>query len=202
MNLKSSLRPALVLFTGLTLLTGLVYPLVVTGLGQVMFPAAANGSLVQSDGKTLGSGLIGQSFTRPVYFWSRPSATGPEPYNAAASSGSNLGPNHPDLRKAVAERVAALRAADPGNLRRVPVDLVTTSASGLDPHISLAAAEYQLGRVARLRGVPELQLRNLLGGLATQTVWGEARVNVLALNMALDRQYPVRSQPSDATPRT
>lgn len=187
MNLKSTLRPALVLFTGLTLLTGLVYPLVVTGLGQVMFPASANGSLVQSDGKTLGSGLIGQSFTRPDYFWSRPSATGPEPYNAAASGGSNLGPNHPDLRKAVAERVAALRAADPDNRQSVPVDLVTASASGLDPHISLAAAYYQADRIARARGLTPDSLKTLIASHA-ETGWpGEPKVNVLQLNLALNQ---------------
>lgn len=201
MSLTSTLRPALALFTGLTLLTGLVYPLAVTGLGQVLFPAAANGSLVQRDNRAVGSSLIGQTFTRPDYFWSRPSATGPDPYNAAASSGSNLGPNNPDLRKAVAERVAALRAADPGNTRPVPVDLVTASASGLDPHISLAAAEFQVGRVARLRGVPEAQVSHLLHGLASQAAWGEAHVNVLALNLALDRQFPNRTAP-DVVPRT
>lgn len=192
MSLLSTFRPALILFTGLSLITGMAYPLAVTGLGQALFPNAAHGSLVQQGSKTVGSQLIGQAFSRPDYFWSRPSATGPEPYNAAASSGSNLGPNNPDLRKAVAARVAALRAADPGNTRPVPVDLVTASASGLDPHISLAAAQYQAGRVARLRGVPEAQVSDLVRGLATQTVWGEAHINVLALNLALDQRFPAR----------
>lgn len=202
MSIAKTFRPAIVLFTGFTVLTGLVYPLVVTGMGQALFPDAANGSLVEYDGRVAGSALIGQTFTRPDYFWSRPSATGPEPYNAAASGGSNLGPNHPDLRKAVAERVAALRAADPGNNRPVPVDLVTTSASGLDPHISLAAADYQAGRIARARGAAEADVHGLVQSLVSQTVWGEARVNVLALNLALDKRFPVSITTPPATTRS
>lgn len=183
------LRPALTLFVGLSLATGLAYPLAVTALAQLAFPAAANGSLVLRNGQVVGSSLIGQSFTAPKYFWGRPSATSPMAYNAANSSGSNLGPTNPALSDAVRERIAALRAADPGNTAPVPVDLVTASASGLDPHISRAAADFQLARVARARGLPETQLRTLLDA-HTQEAWlgfvGEARVNVLMLNLALD----------------
>jgi potassium-transporting ATPase KdpC subunit len=185
------LRPALVLFLVLSLLTGLLYPLLVTGVAQAVFPHQANGSLVERDGQAIGSELIGQPFSRPDHFWSRPSATGPMAYNAAASSGSNLGPSHPALAEAVQARIAALRAADPGNTAAVPVDLVTASASGLDPHISLAAARYQVARVARVRGLPPEQV-NALVDQHTEGVWlgfmGEARVNVLALNLALDAQ--------------
>jgi K+-transporting ATPase ATPase C chain len=185
------LRPALVLFLVLSLLTGLLYPLLVTGVAQAVFPHQANGSLVQRDGQTVGSELIGQPFSQPGHFWSRPSATGPMAYNAAASGGSNLGPSHPALAEAVQARIAALRAADPGNTAPVPVDLVTASASGLDPHISLAAARYQAARVARVRGLPAEQV-NALVDQHTEGAWlgfmGEARVNVLALNLALDAQ--------------
>ncbi len=185
------LRPALVLFTVLSLVTGLLYPLLVTGVAQAVFPHQANGSLVQRDGHNVGSELIGQAFLQPGHFWSRPSATGPMAYNAAASGGSNLGPSHPALADAVQARIAALRAADPGNTSPVPVDLVTTSASGLDPHISLAAARYQVARVARVRGLPAEQVNALVDRL-TESAWlgfmGEARVNVLALNLALDAQ--------------
>lgn len=185
------LRPALVLFLVLSLLTGLLYPLLVTGVAQAVFPHQANGSLIQRDGQTVGSELIGQAFSRPDHFWSRPSATGPMAYNAAASGGSNLGPSHPALAEAVQARIAALRAADPGNNAPVPVDLVTASASGLDPHISLAAARYQVARVARVRGLPSEQV-NALVDQHTEGAWlgfmGEARVNVLALNLALDAQ--------------
>lgn len=185
------LRPALVLFTVLSLVTGLMYPLLVTGVAQAVFPHQANGSLVQRDGHNVGSELIGQAFSQPGHFWSRPSATGPMAYNAAASGGSNLGPSHPALADAVQARIAALRAADPGNTSPVPVDLVTTSASGLDPHISLAAARYQVARVARVRGLPAEQVNALVDQL-TESAWlgfmGEARVNVLALNLALDAQ--------------
>lgn len=190
------LRPALVLFLVLSLLTGLLYPLLVTGVAQAVFPHQANGSLIQRDGQTVGSELIGQPFSLPGHFWSRPSATGPMAYNAAASSGSNLGPSHPTLAEAVQARIAALRAADPGNTAPVPVDLVTASASGLDPHISLAAARYQVARVARVarvRGLAPEQL-NTLVDQHTEGAWldfmGEARVNVLALNLALDAQPP------------
>lgn len=185
------LRPALVLFVVLSLLTGLLYPLLVTGVAQAVFPHQANGSLVQRDGQTVGSELIGQPFSQPGHFWSRPSATGPMAYNGGASSGSNLGPSHPALAEAVQARIGALRAADPGNTAPVPVDLVTASASGLDPHISLAAARYQVARVARVRGLPVEQV-NALVDQHTEGAWlgfmGEARVNVLALNLALDAQ--------------
>jgi len=183
------LRPALTLFVLLSIVTGLAYPLAVTGIAQLVFPQAANGSLILRDGKLVGSRLIGQSFSDPRHFWSRPSATSPMPYNAANSAGSNLGPSNPALADAVKVRIAALRAADPGNAAPVPVDLVTASASGLDPNISRAAADYQLARVARARGAPEAQIRALLDA-HTQGPWlgfiGESRVDVLALNLALD----------------
>ncbi|RTL39625.1 MAG: potassium-transporting ATPase subunit KdpC [Burkholderiales bacterium] len=182
-------RPALTLFVVLSLVTGLAYPLLVTGVAQSVFPAEANGSLIVHDGKTIGSALIGQTFADPGHFWSRPSATGPMPYNAANSSGSNLAPTAPALTDAVKARVEALKAADPGNTAPVPVDLVTTSASGLDPHISRAAADYQAARVARVSGVPVEKVRALVE-LHTEGRWlgfiGEPRVNVLALNLALD----------------
>lgn len=185
------LRPALVLFVVLSLLTGLLYPLLVTGVAQAAFPHQANGSLIQRDGQTVGSELIGQPFSQPGHFWSRPSATAPMAYNAAASGGSNFGPGHPALAEAVRARIGALRAADPANTAPVPVDLVTASASGLDPHISLAAARYQVARVARVRGLPAEQV-NALVDQHTEGAWlgfmGEARVNVLALNLALDAQ--------------
>ncbi len=143
------LRPALLLFAMLTILTGVLYPLAVTAIAQLAMPAAANGSLIVDGGRAVGSALIGQPFSDPRYLWGRPSATGPQPYNAMASSGSNLGPTNPALSAAVTERVAALRAVDPDNTAPVPIDLVTASASGLDPHISPAAARYQAARVAR-----------------------------------------------------
>ena len=156
------IRPALVSFLLLTLLTGIAYPLVVTGIAQGLMPRQANGSLIMTDGKPVGSSLIGQSFSDPKYFWSRPSATSPMPNNASSSSGSNLGPTNPALVDAVKARVQALRDADPGNHQPVPVDLVTASASGLDPHISPAAAEYQLARVARVRNLDPDTLRKLV----------------------------------------
>jgi K+-transporting ATPase ATPase C chain len=183
------LRPALVLFVLLSVLTGLVYPLAVTGIAQVAFPHAANGSLILRDGKPVGSALIGQSFSDPKHFWSRPSATAPMPYNAANSSGSNLGPSSPALADAVKARIETLRAADPGNTAPVPADLVTTSASGLDPHISRAAADYQAARVARVRGLPEERVRALVEQHTEQPLLGfigEPRVHVLRLNLALD----------------
>ena len=187
--MNTQLRPALVLFVALSVLTGLVYPLAVTGIAQVAFPEQANGSLVIQGGKVVGSTLIGQAFSDPKHFWSRPSATSPMPYNGANSSGSNQGPLNPALADAVKARVAALRAADPGNDKPVPVDLVTASASGLDPHISRAAADYQLARVAKARGVSEADVGRLVDA-HTEWPWlgflGEARVNVLALNLALD----------------
>ncbi|PZO10253.1 MAG: potassium-transporting ATPase subunit C [Burkholderiales bacterium] len=182
------LRPALVLFAVLTLVTGLLYPLLVTGVAQTVFPDQANGSLVERDGKAVGSTLIGQSFTQPENFWSRPSATGPMAYNAGASSGSNLGPGNPALADAVRARIEALRAADPGNTAPVPVDLITTSASGLDPHISLAAARYQVARVARERGLAPDAVNALVEQHTEKTLFGflgEPRVNVLTLNLAL-----------------
>lgn len=187
--MNTQLRPALTLFVLLSLVTGLAYPLAVTGMAQALFPHAANGSLIEQGGKRFGSELIGQSFSDPGHFWSRPSATAPMPYNAANSAGSNLAPTAPALTDAVKARVAALRAADPGNLAPVPVDLVTASASGLDPHISRAAADYQLARVARVRGLPVEKLRALVDA-HTEGRWlaviGEPRVNVLALNLALE----------------
>lgn len=183
------LRPALTLFTVLALLTGLLYPLAVTGLAQALFPHAANGSLIERNSQLVGSELIGQSFSQPGHFWGRPSATAPMAYHAGASGGSNLGPSHPTLAQAVQERIAALRAADPGNHAAVPVDLVTASASGLDPHISRAAADYQLARVAQARQLPEAAVRTLLEQHTEGALLGflgEPRVNVLRLNLALD----------------
>ncbi len=186
----NTLKPAALMLLLLTVLTGVVYPLLVTGLAQVLFPEQANGSLLKNpDGTAAGSELIGQAFSEPKYFWSRPSATSPYAYNAGASSGSNLGPTNPALADAVSARVAALRAADPGNTQPVPVDLVTASASGLDPHISPAAAEYQAPRVARERGLSVEQVRDLVAAFTEQRQWqifGEPRVNVLKLNLALD----------------
>ena len=187
--MRSQIRISLVTLGLFTILTGLVYPMVVTGIAQWIFPHQANGSLMEQNGQMIGSELIGQSFTELWYFWGRPSATAPYPYNAAASSGSNLGPTNPALEQAVQARVNALQAADPENRLPIPVDLVTSSASGLDPHISVAAAYYQVPRVARARNLSEEQVRRLvqqniqgrqLGFL------GEPRVNVLTLNMALD----------------
>lgn len=185
------LRPALTLFAVLSLVTGLVYPLAVTGVSQVAFRDAANGSLVVRDGKVIGSSLIGQSFADAGHFWGRPSATGPMANNAASSSGSNLGPSNPALVDAVKARVAALHTVDPDNTQAMPVDLVTASASGLDPDISKAAADYQVARVARARHVPPAQVQQLVDQHSTG-MWlgflGEPRVNVLALNLALDAQ--------------
>jgi K+-transporting ATPase ATPase C chain len=173
----------------LSVITGLVYPLVVTGVSQVLFPVTANGSLLEHDGKVIGSALIGQAFSSPKYFWARPSATSPQPNNAAASSGSNLGPTAPALLDAVKERIEALRRADPDNKRPIPVDLVTASGSGLDPHISVAAARYQQLRVARERGIPEVGVVELVDRHSEGAflgILGEARVNVLKINLALD----------------
>jgi len=187
--MKNILRPALVFFFVLTLVTGVLYPLVVTGTAQLLFPSQAGGSLIQRDGKAVGSSLIGQNFSDPTHFWGRPSATSPMAYNAANSSGSNQGPLNPALTDAVKSRVEALRATDPGNTAPVPVDLVTASASGLDPHISPAAARYQVARVARARG----QTAERVQGLVEQQTetpllgfLGESQVNVLKLNLALE----------------
>ncbi|MES2424968.1 MAG: potassium-transporting ATPase subunit KdpC [Pseudomonadota bacterium] len=191
--MKNTLRPALLLFSLLSILTGLVYPFAVTGAAQALFPAQAAGSLVLRDGKPVGSALIGQSFSEPKHFWGRPSATSPMPYNASASSGSNQGPLNPALTDAVKGRIKALRAADPGNTAPVPVDLVTASASGLDPHISPAAAHYQVARVARERQLPAERVQAVVDGLVEKPllgVLGEAQVNVLRLNLALDAATP------------
>lgn len=183
------LRPLVVFFLSFTVITGGLYPLVVNGAAQILFPQQANGSLIVLDGQVRGSALIGQSFADPRYFWGRPSATAPFPYNSAASSGSNLGPLNPALTENVAARVSALQIADPDNDAPIPVDLVTSSASGLDPHISPAAAEFQVGRVARARGLSEDRVRQLVAEQTTQRtvgILGEATVNVLELNLALD----------------
>src|SRR5450830_1746063 len=187
--MKNILRPALVLFFILTLLTGIAYPLVVTGVAQALFPAQAGGSLVQQDGKPVGSTLIGQNFSEPQHFWGRPSATGPMPYNASASSGSNQGPLNPALTDAIKGRIEALRAADPGNTAPVPVDLVTASASGLDPHISPAAANFQVARVAKARGLAADRGQSLVEQHTEKPLFGflgESQVNVLQLNLALE----------------
>jgi len=190
----AQLRAAIVALLALTLITGVAYPLLVTGIAQAAFPEKANGSLIVRDGKALGSRLVGQSFDEPRYFWGRLSATTdadgkPRPYNGASSTGSNLGPTNPALVDEVKARIDALRAADPGNVAPIPVDLVTSSGSGLDPEISPAAAEYQVRRVARLRGLDEARVRQLVADHTEG--WqlgflGEPRVNVLELNLALD----------------
>ena len=187
--MNAIVRPAIVCFAVLTVLTGIVYPLVVTGIGQAVFPEQAAGSLIVRNGKPIGSALIGQQFNDPKYLWGRPSATSPLPYNASGSGGSNLGPLNPALADAVKGRIEALRAADPGNTAPVPVDLVTASGSGLDPHISLSGAQFQAARIARVRHVPVQTVQQLI---ATHTegrlfgLLGEPRVNVLQFNMALD----------------
>lgn len=185
----SEILPSLRMLVVLSVLTGVAYPLVMTGIGQVAFPHAANGSLIVIDGKTVGSDLIGQPFDDPKYFWSRPSATSPQPYNGASSGASNQGARNPALADAVKNRIKALRDADPDNKAPVPVDLVTTSGSGLDPHISIAAAQYQLPRVAKARGLSAEKVQKLVDENTegrTFGILGEPRVNVLALNLALD----------------
>jgi K+-transporting ATPase ATPase C chain len=182
-------RNAIMSVLVLTVLTGLIYPLVVTGIAQVLFPFQANGSILMKDGRPVGSALLGQQFDGQGYFWGRPSATGPCPYNGGASSGSNRGPNNPALIKAVRERIDALRAADPDNLSRIPVDLVSASGSGLDPHISPAAAVYQVRRVARARGIEEAKVSVLVSANTEDRQFGligERRVNVFRLNLDLD----------------
>ena len=191
--MNSVLRPALVLFALLTLVTGVAYPLVVTGIAKVAFADQAAGSLVTRDGKVVGSTLIGQTFADPGNFWGRPSATSPMPTNAGSSGGSNLGPTNPALVDAVKARIAALRAASPGNTMPVPVDLVTASASGLDPEISVAAADYQVPRVAAARHLPVERVAALVQTQSRGRVLGflgEPRVNVLALNLALAKLHP------------
>lgn len=183
------LRNAAMLLLLMTVITGIAYPLLVTGLAQAVFPVQANGSLLAKDGKPIGSALIGQQFTASKYFWGRPSATAPQAYNGSASNGSNLGPTNPALADAVRQRIAALQAADPGNTAPIPVDLVTASGSGLDPEISPAAAQYQLARVARARGLPLAEVQALVARCTRGRqlgVLGEPRVNVLELNLALD----------------
>jgi K+-transporting ATPase ATPase C chain len=188
------LRPAIVLFLVLTALTGIVYPLAVTAIAQVIFRDQAAGSLVMNGGRPVGSRVLGQSFSDPKYFWSRPSATSPQPYNGIASSASNLGPLNPALTDTIKARIEALKAADPTNTGPVPIDLVTASASGLDPDISLAAASYQVVRIARVRGLDPAAVRTLIDARAQGRflgVVGEPRINVLDLNLALDALRPM-----------
>ena len=185
----AELMPALRMLLILTALTGVIYPLLITGIAQLGFPHQANGSLIVGNGKAIGSELIGQPFDDPKYFRSRPSATSPQPYNAMSSSGSNQGARNPALAEAVTARIKALRDADPINTSPVPVDLVTASGSGLDPHISVAAAEYQVARIAKARGLAAERVRGLVAQATEgRTLWvlGESRVNVLKLNIALD----------------
>ncbi len=189
--MKTLLRPAITLFVLLSVITGFVYPMALTGIAQVIFPKAANGSLIIKDGKPVGSELIGQNFVDPKYFWGRPSATSPQPYNGTASGGSNQGPLNPALVDAVKGRIDALKTADPDNKLPIPADLVTASGSGLDPHISPAAAHYQVGRVAKARKLPQETVAALINAHTQGRQWeifGEARVNVLQLNIALDDQ--------------
>ncbi len=184
------LRPSLTIFLILTLVTGLIYPMIVTGISKMIFPSQANGSLIHNGNHIAGSELVGQSFTDAKYFWGRPSATSPQAYNAAASSGSNQGPTNPALIDAIKGRIEALHTADPDNKLPIPVDLVTASGSGLDPNISPAAAQYQLKRVARVRGLPEEKVRDLVTKHTSDRqlgILGEPRVHVLRLNIELDR---------------
>ena len=195
------LRQSVIALVALTVITGIIYPLAVTGIARGVFPHKSSGSLIVQNGTAVGSSLIGQPFSDPKYFWSRPSATSPEPYNGAASSGSNLGPTNPALLKAIQERVAALRAADPGNTQPVPIDLVTSSASGLDPDISPAAAYYQAGRVARARGLGLTDVEALVARFTEGRqlgILGDPRVNVVELNMALDSLANKAVNPSGA----
>ncbi len=187
--MREQLKPAIVSLFIFTVITGIMYPLVVTATAQALMPAQANGSLIEKNGKVVGSHLIGQQFDDPKYFWGRLSATGPVPYNAAASSGSNLGPLNPALQAAAQGRIDALKAADPGNTALIPVDLVTASGSGLDPHISIAAARYQAPRVARVRGLDPAVVDKLIEVHTEDRfagIFGEPGVNVLEMNLALD----------------
>lgn len=190
--MAQQLKPALIMLLFFTCLTGIAYPLLVTFGAQILFPNQANGSLIINEKQMIGSELIGQPFTRPDFFWGRPSATSPNPYNAGASSGSNLGPTNPNLIETVKTRIAALQAVDPENKAPVPIDLVTASASGLDPHISPAAAQYQINRIAKLRKFNPEKLRELVQSHTEWRQWGllgEPRVNVLSLNLALDAAH-------------
>jgi K+-transporting ATPase ATPase C chain len=203
------IRATIASFIVLTLLTGIVYPLLITVVARIAFPNQAEGSLISQEGKptydeknAIGSALIGQSFDQPQYFWPRPSATSPQPYNAAASSGSNLGPTNPALQDAVKARIVTLHDVDPGNQRPIPVDLVTTSASGVDPDISIAAAEYQISRIARVRGISENDVRRYVEQCRVEPQFGalgEARINVLKLNLALDADALFKPPLSPAT---
>jgi potassium-transporting ATPase KdpC subunit len=200
--MNNIIRPAIVFFLTMTVLTGIVYPFAVTGLAQVFFHDQATGSVLMADGHAVGSRIIGQSFSDPKYFWSRPSATAPQPYNAIASGGSNQGPLNPALTDAVKSRIEALKAADPANPLPIPVDLVTASASGLDPDISIAAARYQVSRVARARGLDPAGVQSLIDAHAHGRllgIIGEPRVNVLELNLALGAVKPQNARkPSGA----
>jgi K+-transporting ATPase ATPase C chain len=190
---KGQIKQAILIFIVLSIITGIIYPLIVTGIAQVFFRNRANGSLIYRDAKPVGSALIGQAFNEPKYFWGRISATSPVSFNAASSSGSNLGPSNPALLEAVKVRIQALRMADPDNKSPIPVDLVTSSASGLDPHISLAAAYYQAGRIARLRGLSQDTVKTLIARYTYGRLFGligEPVVNVLELNLALDACLP------------
>nr|WP_086059270.1 potassium-transporting ATPase subunit KdpC [Bordetella genomosp. 9] len=189
------LRPALAVFAILSVITGLLYPYATTGVAQLLFPREANGSMIERNGQVLGSALIGQQFTSPKYFWGRPSATAPMPYNASASGGSNLGPRNPALAQAAKARIEALHAADPDNARPIPVDLISASGSGLDPDISLAAADYQIARVARARNMSTLEVAKRVEAHTRRPFFGllgEPVVNVLALNLDLDGVKAVR----------
>jgi K+-transporting ATPase ATPase C chain len=189
--MRSQIRPALVLLILLTLITGVLYPAIITAVGKIAFADKASGSIMMVNGKSVGSELIGQPFSDPKYFWPRPSATSPVPYAGDNGSGSNLGPSNPALIDAVKQRIAALRAADPQNKQAIPVDLVTASGSGLDPHISVAAAEYQAARVARTRGISTEKVQQSIKHFTegrSLGVLGDERVNVLKLNLALDSQ--------------
>jgi len=194
--MKTFIRPAISLFILLSVITGLLYPIATTGIGKILFPTQASGSLIEQNHKVLGSTLIGQQFSSPGYFWGRPSATGPMPYNGVNSGGSNFGPSNPAQKAAVADRVKALHEADPANTLAIPVDLVTASGSGLDPEISPAGATYQIGRIAKARDISATMLEHLiLQHTVTPQfgVLGEARVNVLELNLALDRLSSAKS---------
>ncbi len=190
--MTNHIKPAILMLLFFTVLTGIVYPLAVTFSAQTLFPSQANGSLLGSNEQPLGSELIGQAFNRPEYFWGRPSATSPVPYNGGASGGSNQGPSNPALIDSVKARIKALRNADPENLEAIPVDLVTASASGLDPHISPAAAAYQINRIARARHLSPESVHEMVERYTEPRQWGilgELRVNVLKLNLALDQRF-------------